>query len=409
MRRLSFSLLAALVVLAAPARAQAPAPAQASAPSASAPAPESASAPAPAAASSPAPVARAEGLAPLELEWCIGSMPASWGFAVTPSETCSQVHVRTRSAAVLMLAAKGGPGLPADWKVELLDEREARASGPTPLAPGPRLETFFIIDTNRSTGSVDARGALPVEWGIWFADAAGAPTSSGKMTASFPPVLPLTEAAAKGMVLLTCEGLGPVGPVEVTVDNPTWYPVWLDLPTGTVLTADGRDWVVASSAPFRMMRKQKTGRTLTAFPLVPSLVTTTPKRLVPRKAAPSDALNAARELAIAAKRLQDAARSGARAPGGAFERASPWDFWPVALRWATWKATATPPAELLGFQVAKLIMDRATAGDPVARGLDPVAATAEVEAASAAIAAEALTLRTAPLPIEQLAAKERFR
>jgi hypothetical protein len=346
---------------------------------------------------------------PLQLEWCTGSSPASWGFGVTPSEDCRQIHVRTRSAAVLLSDAKAGPGMPAGWTVQRIDDREAVASGAEPVTAGTKLETLLILQTNRSTGAIDARGALPVEWGIWFADAAGAVTSSGKMEASFPPVLPLAEAAARGMVLVTHEGIGPAGPIELTVDNPTWYPLWLDVPTGTVLTGDGRDWVIASCAPFRMMRKQKTGRTVTAFPLAPSASTVTPRRLQWSKGPVPEGVASSRALSVAADRLQDLAKAGTRPPGGAFERANPWDFWPAALRWATWTAQGAPSRDLLVAQVTKLIADRAAAGDPASKGLDPAAASTEVEAAAAAIAAEAALLPAGPLPLDLLAAKERFR
>ena len=345
---------------------------------------------------------------PLELEWCVGSMPARWGFAVTPSEDAREIHVQTNSAAVLLTGAQAGPLLPSGWTVQHRDEREAVASGPQAVPAGTHLETLFLLTTNRSTGAIDARGALPVEWSVWFVDGSGAVTSSGRMTASFAPVLPLAEAAGRGMVLVTHEGLGPSGPIELTVDNPTWFPLWLDVPTGTVLVADGREWVVASCAPFRMMRKQKTGRTVTAFPLVPTVSASTPRRLAWGKASSSEQVAIARDLAVAADRVQDASRTGAR-PSGAFQRANPWEFWPVALRWATWTSTGTPPRDLLVAQLTKLIGDRAAAGDPVARTLDPDAAATEVEAAALAIATEAGIVRLSPMDPELLAAKERFR
>lgn len=353
-------------------------------------------------------VAAAQG-PPLELEWCTGFMPASWGFAITPSEECRRVHVRVRSSAVLLTSAKPGPGMPEGWTVETLESREAIASGPTPLAAGIRLETFLLVETNRATGSLDSRGALPVEWGIWFADEAGVPSASGKMDAQFAPVLPLAEAAGRGMVLVTHEGLGPAGPVELTVDNPTWFPLWLDVPTGTILKAEGREWVVASCAPFRMMRKQKTGRTITAFPLLPNASTSTPRRLSWGNPSVPAHVEVARALAVAADRLQDAARSSARPAAGAFERANPFEFWPVALRWATWSATGAPPREQLVTHLGDFIAARVAAGDPACVGLDAEASALEIEAAATAIAAEAASLRENPLPLEYLAARERFR
>ncbi len=352
----------------------------------------------------------AQGLAPLEREWCTGFMPASWGFAVTPSEACVEVHVRVRSPAVLLTSAKPGPGMPEGWTVEKIESREAVARGATPLAAGATLATFLLIETNRGTAALEPRGASPVEWDIWFVDAAGKETASGRMNASFPPVLPLAEAVNRGIVLLSVEGHGPTGPVEITVDNPTWQPLWLDVETGSTLSATGREWVIGPCAPFRMMRRQKTGRTVTAFPLQPSGDGTTPRRLGLGKPRASDPTSTSLlGLAVAAEQLQDQARSSARQPAGPFERASPWDFWPLALRWATWQATSQPAPAVLAEQVAALLDKNGHAGDPVALALDRAAATAEVETAAAAIAARATELAAHPLPLELLAARERFR
>ena len=62
-------------------------------------------------------------------------------------------------------------------------------------------------------------------------------------------------AETRGIILVTCEALGPWGPVEITVDNPTLTPLWVDIATGSTIVAGGKEWIVGLTAPFRMMRR----------------------------------------------------------------------------------------------------------------------------------------------------------
>src|SRR5688572_25957571 len=55
----------------------------------------------------------------VSLEWCSPSTPVRWGFGFTPSDAAHGIHLRVASKSVLLTAARGGPGLPADWTVTL--------------------------------------------------------------------------------------------------------------------------------------------------------------------------------------------------------------------------------------------------------------------------------------------------
>ena len=59
---------------------------------------------------------------------------------------------------------------------------------------------------------------------------------------------------------------------DIATNGAFTQPVWLDLPPGSILEVEGREWIVGLTRPFRMSRKQKTGRTIPAFPLQPILI-----------------------------------------------------------------------------------------------------------------------------------------
>ena len=196
----------------------------------------------------------------------------------------------------------------------------------------------------------------------------------------------------------------------MTVDNPTWQPIWLEIPAGTIVNADGQDWVVGLVAPFRMMRKQKTGRTIDAFPLLPA----SPGAVRPRKLAWSSKAHeqavAIRELALAAQRL--AAASRRRDPSwrpGALESAEPFDFWPIVLRWSVWKLTTAPPREMLLGMVRDLLHQRASFGDTAAATLDPNVAATEVEAAVARMEGMRPAIQGDGLPVDLQCARDCLR
>ena len=321
----------------------------------------------------------------LARDWCVGRGPVSWGFSFSPGEPCREMHLRCLSSAVKVQSARRGPGMPNDWTVRVDGGREVVASGPADLPAGEMRQTFLVIETDRSTADASRQGATPVQWDAWLADSTGAVTPGGHRPASFPPVMDLSDATARGIVLTTVEGLGPSGPLEITVDNPTWQPIWLDLPAGSIVTGGGADWVTGLCAPFRMMKKQKTGRTVTAFPLSPGPATATPRRFAwsSRTHAKADQV---RTLALAVQALQDRSRAATRKPG-VLESAEPFDFWPLVLEWSVWQATASPAPELLQAMVSKLLNDRTAAGDPAAARVGVALAVADVQATSAEAAA----------------------
>ena len=362
----------------------------------------------PAAAVAVAPVTQAFRPA-LERDWCVGPGPVSWGFTVTTTEACVALHLRSRSLAVRILSVKPGPGLPVGWTVSAAGEREIAATAPAEIAAGTTLATCLIIETNRSTATLGAQGATPIEWEIWFTDAAGHPTRTGRMTTTFPPVLDLADAATRGIVLVTCEALGPWGPVEITVDNPTTSPLWLDVPTGSVLTAGGTKWLLGLTPPFRMMRRQKTGMTVNAFPLACVPPGSLPPRRLSFSARDDEASPKVQAIALAARRMASRVKAGLRRPGP-FEGAEPYDFWPLVLEWTTWQSLASPPDRaMLVDTVTRLLEQKAAAGDALAARLDKAAAVDEVEAAVKQLAAERDALAGEGLPIHLLCARERFR
>jgi hypothetical protein len=217
----------------------------------------------------------------------------------------------------------------------------------------------------------------------------------------------LRDAVSRGIVLATVEVLAPSGPIELTVDNPTWQPLWLDVPAGSVVSADGRDWVIGLTAPFRMMRKQRTGRTVTAFPLRPPSGPT-PKRLAWSAAKPREESRTTSEIALAVQRLQDLSRSRER-PAGAFERGQPFDFWPLVVKWSTWDALGHSSREAVLAQVTQLLLDRAKAGDAQASSLDPGLAADEVIAAASEATALRASFQADALPLELQCARACFR
>jgi hypothetical protein len=360
------------------------------------------------AAATAAPIAQAFRPA-LERNWCIGPGPVSWGFTVTTTEPCVAIHLRSRSLSVRILSAKPGPGLPVGWTVSTTGDRELVATGPGELPAGSTLETCLLVETNRSTSELGRLGATPIEWEIWFTDAAGHPTRTGRMTTTFPPVLDLADAAARGIVLVTCETLGPWGPVEITVDNPTTSALWIDVPTGSVVTAGGTKWLLGITPPFRMMRRQKTGMTVNAFPLACVPPGSVPPRRLSFGARDDEATPRVQAIALAARRMASGARAGLRR-AGPLEEAVPYDFWPLVLEWTTWQSLAPPPDRaLLVDTVTRMLDQKSSAGDALAARLDRVAAIAEIEAAAAELALKRDALADEGLPIHLLCARERFR
>jgi hypothetical protein len=342
----------------------------------------------------------------VSLEWCSPSAPVKWGFGFTPADAAKGVHLRVASKSVLLTGAHGGPGLPADWTVTLASEKEAVASGTTPLPAGTPVSGLFLLESDRSVAGVDSRGVLPVEWEAWCVDGAGQRTPSGIAKASFPPVLELQDAAARGLVLVTIEGVGPNGPIEVTVDNPTWLPLWLDLPTGSALSVDGKDWIVGISPPFRMMRRQKTGMTVTAFPLDPVSGLAVPRRLNWGRRT-HDASPIVRDLALGVEELRRKARMGERQSGD-LERAEPFDFWPLVLKWATWKSVGKARPDLLQLSVARLLAERARQGDTLAGTIAAESAAAEIDGVAASLGNAVEVLKQAAIPLDQQAIQARF-
>jgi hypothetical protein len=192
----------------------------------------------------------------------------------------------------------------------------------------------------------------------------------------------------------------------VTVDNPTMAPLSLDLPPGTVLRAEGQDWVVGLVRPFRMTARQKTGRTITAFPVLPPVE----KRAAPRRLSLStrthEQAHLLTELGLAVRSLQESAESEGRRPGP-FETWQPFDFWPLVLQWGYWRATAEPARDILVNRIQSLLAQRAKAGDTHA-DMDPIAAAGEVDHAAAQVVALVPALRTASLPLSLQASLARF-
>jgi hypothetical protein len=310
---------------------------------------------------------------------------------------------------VKILTVTPGPGAPAGWKVFQVGDREVALIGDAEIPAGETLPTALVVETNRATSELGTQGATPVEWEIWFTDASGQPTSTGRMNTSFPPVLDLADAASRGIILVTCEALGPWGPVEITVDNPTLTALWVDVPTGSTILAGGKEWIVGLTAPFRMMRRQKTGMTVSAFPVdaVPADATT-PRRLSlgARSTKPTPRIQ---EIALAARRLRETARQGVRKPGP-FESAEPYDFFPLVLTWNAWQGLATPPPrQMLVDNVEKLLAKKAGSGDTLAAQLDPAAAIAEVEAVVALLGEEIESVRGDRLAVELQCARSRFK
>lgn len=345
----------------------------------------------------------------LERDWCVGAGPVSWGFTATTTESCVALHVRSRSLAVRILSAKAGPGLPVGWTVSTSGDREVAATGPTEIAAGTTLATCLVVETNRSTAALGSQGATPIEWEIWFTDAAGHPTRTGRMTTTFPPVLDLADAATRGIVLVTCETLGPWGPVEITVDNPTTSPLWIDVPTGSVVTAGGTKWLLGLTPPFRMMRRQKTGMTVNAFPLACVPPGSVPPRRLSFGARDDEASPRVQAIALAARRLASSVRAGLRRPGP-LEEAVPHDFWPLVLEWTAWQTLASPPERpLLVETVTRMLEQKASAGDVLVARLDKTAAIAEIESAATELAAKRDALADEGLPINLLCARERFK
>ena len=349
------------------------------------------------------------GAGTLERDWCTGLSPVSWGFSITPPETCNEIRLRASSPNVRIVGAEPGPGLPEDWQVEMLGDAEVVARGTTPIRAGQTLRSCLLVETNRSSASIERRGVEPIEWELGVAPASGMESVSAPLRTSFDPVLELADAQSRGIVLVTVETHGAAGPVEITVDNPTWNPLWLDLPPGSVLEDPaGGEWVVGLTRPFRMMRKQKTGRTVAAFPLNPD----TRAQAKPRRLRLANRLHERApliaDLAMAVRQLEDAAADGARRPGR-FESLEPFEFWPMVFRWAVWQETSQPGPEVLESLVRDLIESRIAAGDEHAGRLDPMAAVQEVERARQ----EALTLREGPaqgrLGALERASRVRFR
>jgi len=348
----------------------------------------------------------ARGANVVNLEWCSPSAPVRWGFGCTPADPAQGVHLRVASKSVLLTAARGGPGLPADWTVSLASDKEAVASGPTPLPAGTPIAGLFLLESDRSNAGVNSQGVLPVEWETWCVGATGECTPAGRAKASFPPVLELQDAAARGLVLVTIEGVGPNGPIEVTVDNPTWLPLWLDLPTGSALSVEGKDWIVGISPPFRMMKRQKTGMTVTAFPLDPVSGLAVPRRLNWGRRT-HDAAPVVRDLSLGIEELRRKTKRGER-KSGALERAEPFDFWPLVLKWATWKSVGKARPDLLELSVARLLAERTKQGDTVAATIEAGAAAAEVEEVAAALGGAVEVLKQAAIPLDQQAIQARF-
>lgn len=345
----------------------------------------------------------------LEREWCTGASPASWGFAVTPTEECFGIHVRARSTSVKITSLQRGPGAPEGWTAAQVGDREIALTGNSPIPAGGTLPTALLIETNRATATLGTQGASAVEWEVWFTDAGGQPTQTGRMNASFPPVLDLADAAARGIILVTCEALGPWGPVEITVDNPTVTPLWVDVPTGSTIMAGGKEWIVGLTPPFRMMRRQKAGMTVNAFPVdaVP------PDTMAPRRLTlgARDGKSTARiqAVALAARRLRESGRQKLRNQGP-FEQAEPYDFFPLVLTWHAWQVLPTPPPrQMLIDNIASLLRRKAGSGDPLAAGLNPDACVAEVEEMVSALAAEIESVRADALPVDLQCAHARCR
>jgi hypothetical protein len=317
----------------------------------------------------------------LERDWCTGLSPVSWGFSVTPTETCHEIRLRAVSTNVRLLSAEAGPGLPEGWTVSLVGDAEVVARGDSPVRAGQDLRTAFLVETNRSSSSIDRRGVRGIDWELSVADADGLESAAAPHRASFPPVMELSDALSRGLVLATVEPHGSSGPVEMTVDNPTWHPLWLDVPPGTVLTGpSGEDWVVGLTRPFRMMRKQRTGRTVAAFPLSPRFEQSTRARRLKLANRVHERAESISEIALAVVAVEQRSLDGERRPG-AFEALEPFEFWPMVFRWAVWQETTEPGPELLEGLVRELLESRVAAGDRHAARLDASSAAAEIERA----------------------------
>lgn len=336
---------------------------------------------------------------PLDLDWCTGVSPISWGFSVTPATPASEVKLKPLSSGVNVLTAAGGPLLPEGWTVSLGADRSVVASGPTPLPAGVEVPAFFVLETDRAAASISARGVMPVKWEL---QCGGAPS-----THSFTPVLELSDAVSRGLVIASARALSPNGLAEVTVDNPTFEPLMLDLPPGTLLRAGERDWVLPLATPFDMMRKQKTGRTLFAFPVTPEDPGSAPPRRMAITGKRHAEAGRLEEISLAVRTLAYERRSASGL--GEFEYWMPFDFWPIVLQWAFWTETSAPPRVVLLEVVQDVLSTRAAAGDTRAAGIDPLAAAQEIEKVLPLVSAGRQTVVAAKLPVAVQASRARFR
>jgi hypothetical protein len=353
-------------------------------------------------------LAQPAGAMPLERDWCSGVSPVSWGFSVTPAAACRELRLKLLSPKVRLLSAAGGPSLPEGWEVVLESDTEVIARGPSALAAGQPLASLFLLQTNRATALIGRRGADAVRWELTTADETGLAIGPEPDHAEFPPVLELGDALSRGLVQAWLAPRSAWGPAEVTVDNPTWQALWLDLTPGTLLEAGGREWVVGGSRPFKMNRKQKTSQTILAFPVEPPPAgTPTPGRLrlTGGRHAQSEQISA---LVLSVRQLDDRSAAGLRRPG-AFEAFSPWDFWPLALQWAIWSELGEPTPGVLRRQVEALIASKAEAGDTQVGNLDVSEAVSEVQRSLLELRAEQRALRTGPgLDAKQRLDRRRF-
>lgn len=343
----------------------------------------------------------------LHRAWCTGVAPVQWGFSVTPPIDAREIVLTSRSPRVEILAAAAGPGLPEDWEVVRQDATTVVARGQTPLTARARCDAALLVDTNRSNAEIGSRGVKPVSWETRFGAVPGATTTSAPNKRTFAPVLELSDAVSRGLVLATLEPLTPWGPVEVTVDNPTWEPLWLDLPPGSILRVGGEDWVVGLVRPFRMMRKQKTGRTIDVFPLVPP----TAERRLPRRidyaSRPGEHSDEIAAIGVAVQELRRRTEDGQRL-AGRFETLQPFEFWPLVMKWSVWRETGSPDPAILERLVERVLGALREAGDPLAGEVTKEEALREVEDA----VPEVLAIRDAgpgPMPLALAASQSRFR
>lgn len=340
----------------------------------------------------------------LERDWCVGLSPVSWGFSVNPDGPTSEIHLELVSGGVQVLSADAGPGLPDGWTVTL-SEKTLVARGETALTPGTRYQHALLVTTNASTLGLNRQGHEPLTWKLETRTPGGQALGGRSRLVGFPPVLDLADAVSRGAVTASILTRSPAGPVELTVDNNSWKEIWLDVAPGSILTGHGAEWVVGLESPFRMMPKQKYGRTVRAFPVTPPQPNTHWPRSVQLSGRTHPKAQALAELALAAETLDGGVPK--RRPGR-FESIEPFEFWPLLYQWAAWVEMSQPPASLLKIMVAERVEALHRRGDPMAEGLQVDAVVTEIETALADLQALRAGLADKALSVEQQSAAARF-